>query len=71
MSNQSVLPRRSRRLATFIPAPYWISFGYSQEDAELMEKLQNDIKKYSEDNDDDNEIELQGIQNMNLSLTTI
>jgi len=41
--NQPV--RRSRRLATIIPASHWISIGYSQNDAQLMEKLQNDMKK--------------------------
>ena len=54
MSSQAVVPRRSRRLATFIPASYWISMGYSQDDAQAMEKLQNDMKKYcdvSENND--------------------
>jgi len=61
MSNQVVLPRRSRRLATFFtPASHWISIGYSNEDAQLMERLQNDIKKYCEDNDDNTEIDLRG-----------
>ena len=41
-----VLPRRSRRLATIIPASHWISMGYSQNDARLMENLQNDLKNY-------------------------
>lgn len=44
MSNQALLPRRSLRLATFIPASYWISMGYSEDHALRMEKLQNDIK---------------------------
>ena len=42
----AVLPRRSRRLAAIIPASHWISIGYSQDDAQAMEKLQNDMKKY-------------------------
>ena len=43
------LPRRSRRLSTiFIPASYWISIGYSEFDANLMVKLQTDMKKYGE-----------------------
>jgi len=44
--NQPVLPRRSRRLATLIPASHWISLGYSEDDAYMMEDLQNDMKKY-------------------------
>jgi len=49
-NNQAaVLPRRSRRLATLIPASHWISIGYSNENAQLMEDLQNDIKKYCDD----------------------
>jgi len=46
--NQSVLPRRSDRLATIIPAEHWISIGYSQDDAELMEILQDDMKRYAD-----------------------
>ena len=53
MSSQTVLPRRSRRLATFIPASHWISIGYSQDDAQLMEKLQSDMKKYCDDGSED------------------
>ena len=56
MSNQAVVPRRSRRLATIIPTSlglvWWVT--YSLNDARLMEKLQNDMKKYcdvSENND--------------------
>ena len=59
MSNQSVLPRRSRRLAAIIPASHWISFGYSLENAYRLENLQNDMKAYCEDNDN-NQIELLG-----------
>ena len=41
----AVLPRRSRRLATFIPASHWISIGYLEADANAMERLQNDMKR--------------------------
>ena len=58
-NNQATLPRRSRRLATIIPAEHWISMGYSEDDAQLMEKLQNDIKKYC-DNNGDIDIDLRG-----------
>ena len=47
----AVLPRRSRRLATIIPASQWISMGYSQEQAHAMEELQNDIKIYCDGNE--------------------
>ena len=50
-NNQVTLPRRSRRLATIIPASHWISIGYSEDDAQLMEKLQNDMKKYCDGSD--------------------
>ena len=53
-NNQPV--RRSRRLATIIPASHWISVGYSQNDAQLMEKLQNDMKKCC----DEDKIDLRG-----------
>ena len=55
-----LLPRRSRRLATIIPASYWISIGYSQEDAQLMEKLQNDMKRYCDGGSEDTKIDLRG-----------
>jgi len=58
-NNQATLPRRSRRLATIIPASHWVSMGYSQDDAELMEKLQNDMKKYC-DRSGDIDIALRG-----------
>ena len=49
MSDQiETLPRRSRRLATIIPASHWMSIGYSPEAAQAMENLQNDLKKYYE-----------------------
>ena len=44
--NQAILPRRSRRLATIIPAAHWMSMGYTEEVSEAMEKLQTDMKKY-------------------------
>ena len=48
MSDQNqTLPRRSRRLATIIPASHWMSIGYSPEAAQAMESLQNDLKKYT------------------------
>ena len=59
MSNQSVFPRRSRRLATIIPESYWVSIGYSGDDPYRFELLQKDMKKYC-DRDDDNKIELLG-----------
>lgn len=59
MSSQSVLPRRSGRLATILPASHWISIGYDEDAAQLMEELQNVMKKYC-DGDDDNKIELSG-----------
>ena len=42
----AVLPRRSRRLATIIPASHWLSIGYLEDDAQRMENLQQDMKKY-------------------------
>lgn len=59
MSNQAVLPRRSRRLATIIPASQWISIGYSNEDAQVMVRLQNDMKKYY-DGSEVTKIEIRG-----------
>ena len=47
----AVLPRRSRRLATIIPASHWTSIGYLEDDAQLMEKLQNDIKDVGDKTD--------------------
>ena len=52
-NNQITLPRRSRRLATIIPASHWIDMGYSEDDAQLMEKLQNDMKNYCDSSDTD------------------
>jgi len=57
-SAAAVLPRRSRRLATIIPASHWISIGYSNEDAQAMEKLQNDIKAICDDGGYETKIEL-------------
>ena len=51
----AVIPRRSRRLATIIPASHWISMGYSQDDAQRMENLQQDMKTIC---DGVNEIEI-------------
>ena len=59
MNQTAIPPRRSRRLATFTPASHWIRIGYSAEDAQLMEKLQNDMKKYY-DGSDETEIGLSG-----------
>jgi len=56
-NQQVVLPRRSRRLATILPASYWISLGYSEVNAQSMEKLQNDLKKYIDGNDESLTIE--------------
>ena len=48
--NQQIRPlRRSRRLATPIPWPYWWSIGYSLEDAQSLEIVQRDMKRYRED----------------------
>lgn len=59
----AILPRRSRRLATIIPASHWIGIGYSQAQATAMERLQNDMKKYCDwkaSHWKDNEINLVG-----------
>jgi len=45
-NDQALLPRRSRRLATIIPASHWTSIGYSEVDAQLMERMQTDIKTF-------------------------
>ena len=58
-NNQPVLPRRSRRLATILPASLWIGLGYSEDDAQSMEELQNDMKKIC-DNSGDADIILRG-----------
>jgi len=56
-----VLPQpRSKQSCHIIPASHWISIGYSEEDAWLMEKLQTDIKNYCEINNDDTKIDLRG-----------
>ena len=47
-NNQPVLPRRSRRLATIIPASHWIGLGYSEDDAQSMVMLQTDMKEYGD-----------------------
>ena len=43
-NQEVVIPRRSGRLATVIPASNWISMGYSEDDSYMMEKLQHDMK---------------------------
>ena len=45
MSSQQPL-RRSRRHATIIPISDWISIGYSQDDAQIMNQIQQDMKYY-------------------------
>jgi len=60
LSAAAVLPRRSRRLATIIPASHWISMGYSQEDAQALEGLQQDMKKYCDDGLDGTNIKIVG-----------
>ena len=60
MNQTAIPPRRSRRLATFTSASHWIRMGYSAEDAQLMEKLQNDIKAICDGDSDKNEIGLSG-----------
>ena len=60
MSNQVISPRRSSRLATIIPASYWMSIGYSNEEASAMENLQNDIKAICYGDSDKTEISLRG-----------
>ena len=46
MSNQNQLLRRSRHLATIIPASYWTSIGYTEDTAQYVEYLQHDMKEY-------------------------
>ena len=55
----AVLPPNG--LATIIPASHWMNIAFSHVDAYRLERLQNDIKKYCDnDNDDDTEIVLRG-----------
>ena len=56
MSSQPL--RRSRRLASIIPASHWVSIGYSEDDAKLIEKLQNDMKNYCDGDGGETEIKL-------------
>ena len=56
--SRAVLPRRSSRLATIIPASYWISIGYPEVGAQARVNLQLDMKKYCEDNGDETNIRL-------------
>ena len=51
-NDQALLPRRSRRLATIIPASHWISMGYSEIDAFHLQRLQNEIKMYCDGSND-------------------
>lgn len=52
MNIQNILPRRSRRLATIIPASHWISIClYSEDIARGMETLQHTMNKYYEEGD--------------------
>ena len=44
MSSQPL--RRSRRLASIIPASYWSSIGYTEDNALAMERLQENMKEY-------------------------
>ena len=46
MRNQIHPIRRSKRLATIIPASYWISIGYTEDTAQYVEYLQHDMKEY-------------------------
>ena len=65
----AALPRRSRRLATIIPASHWISLGYSEEQAQGMEELQNDIKKLCDgDFEDETDLTLQWINDEHIIL---
>ena len=43
----------------YIPASNWISIGYSQNDAQAMEELQNEMKIYCDDSEEP-EIILEG-----------
>ena len=45
--------RRSRRHATIIPVSDWISIGYSEDDALLMNQIQGDMKHYRDNEDED------------------
>ena len=48
-SSQNQPLRRSTRLATIIPASYWISIGYAEEFAQTMERFQLDMKNLQGD----------------------
>ena len=49
-SNENeILPRRSRRLSTIIPASHWMSIGYLPREAEAMETLMKDMNRYCEE----------------------
>ena len=52
-SNENeILPRRSRRLSTIIPASHWMSIGYLPREAEEMENLMIDMDRYREEFED-------------------
>lgn len=51
-NGQAVLPRRSRRLATIIPASHWTSMGYSEFDGLHLQRLQLEIKLYCDGRND-------------------
>jgi len=51
----------NRHNSQIIPASQWISIGYTEDDAQKMEKLQNDMKKYC-DEDDTTKVELLGVE---------
>lgn len=52
----------NRHNCQIIPASQWISIGYTEDHAQKMEKLQNDMKKYCEE-DDTTIVELKGVEN--------
>ena len=52
MSTQPLPLRRSRRLATIRPISDWISIGYSEDDAQTMNHLQQEMKYYCDNEED-------------------
>jgi len=52
----------NRHNSQIIPASQLISIGYTEDDAQKMEKLQNDMKKYC-DEDDTTNVDLTGVDN--------
>ena len=51
----------NRHNSQIIPASQLISMGYTEDDAQKMEKLQNDMKKYC-DEDDATNVDLTGVE---------